>query len=312
MAISMQTLSDALKTYYLPSVIDQLNYKINPFFAEIEKNSEEVTGGKIVQAVRYGRNGGVGARSEEGTLPTPGNRKIKQAEFPTKNLFARISITDKMMKISNNDAGSFINALQQSLDDLLSDAKDNFSRQMFGNGTGRLATCVAASGVTTFGVNSVQYLSEGMFIDIMDNTNAVKVAGREILAIDPDAPTNPTITISGANVTNLVTDYIVISGAYNLELTGLDTVFQSTGLLYNIDRATNKWFTPNFLAINGEISEVKLQEGIDKAEQRVGANIDFFIGSYGVSRAYQFLMNSVKRNIDVMTLKGGWNVKFAA
>lgn len=43
--VSMSTVSDALKLMYLPAMQDQMNYEINPFYAKLEKNSDDMVKG---------------------------------------------------------------------------------------------------------------------------------------------------------------------------------------------------------------------------------------------------------------------------
>lgn len=191
------------------------------------------------------------------------------------------------------------------LEDALTDAKDQLSRMVYGDGTGKLATCTVQTTVTNLVVSSVQYLSEGMLIDIMDNANAVKVSGREITVVD-DA-TN-TITISGAAVSTLGTDSIVVSGSYGLELTGFGAVFTPGNTLYGVNRAQNRWFDPQVMNIAGAISETKLQQATDDAERKAGGNINFYATTYGVRRAYQNLLMGHKRFIEPMKLEAGFEV----
>ena len=120
--ITISTVSDAFKTFYKPVIVDQMNTKINPLLAKIEKNSEEVVGSKIIMAMRYGVNGGVGNRAEDGDLPTPNNRKYKQAEYATKNIFGTLQISEKSIRASANSAGAFTKLLETELDGLLTDA----------------------------------------------------------------------------------------------------------------------------------------------------------------------------------------------
>lgn len=109
--LNMNAASEALKVNYLPALRYQLN-TANPILSVVERNSEAVVGSEIRMALRYGRNGGVGNRAEDGILPTPNSRKTKQASFGTKNLFARIQISDKTMKASRNRDGAFVSLLE--------------------------------------------------------------------------------------------------------------------------------------------------------------------------------------------------------
>jgi hypothetical protein len=301
--LNMTAASEALKINYLPALRYQLN-TANPILSVIERNSESVVGSEIRMALRYGRQGGVGNRAEDGTLPTPNSRKTKQASFTTKNLFARIQISDKTMKASRSRDGAFVSLLEAELEDAQNDAKDSMARQVFGDGTGKLATFAANNAVNTLAVNNTQYFVEGMFIDILDNANAVKVTQREVTAVDDVAGT---ITISGAAVTTAATDYATVFGNYNQELTGFGSVFQNDNTIYGINRAQNKWFNPTIKTGVGSISEVGIQTMIDDVDRKAGGKTNFLLSSYGVRRAYQDLLLATKRTTDVMQLKGGYS-----
>ena len=300
--LNMAAASEALKINYLPALRYQLN-TANPILSVIDRNSESVVGSEIRMALRYGRQGGVGNRAEDGTLPVPNSRKTKQAKFETKNLFARIQISDKTMKASRSRDGAFVSLLEAELEDAQNDAKDSMARQVFGDGTGRLATFSAHTTVNTFTVSNTQYFVEGMFIDVLNNANSVTQSQREVTAVDDVAGT---ITLSGAPFTTVATDYAVVFGNYNQELTGFASVFALNNTIYGIDRNTNKWFNPTVKTATGAISEVGIQRQIDDVDRKAGGKTNFLLSSYGVRRAYQDLLLATKRTTDVMKLKGGY------
>lgn len=294
---------EAFKTWYLPVFQYQLN-TANPILSVIDRDSESVQGKEIVMGLRYGRQGGLGARAEAGALPKANARKTKQAKWETKNLFGRIAITDKSMRASRSERGAFVSLLETDIEDALADAKDDLARQTFGDGIGKMATCTAQTTVTTLVLDSVQFMYEGMIIDIMDVANAVKAGEREITNVDDVARS---ITISGAAITTLVTDYIVRSGNYNMEITGMGAVFTANNTLYGVNRATNKWFNPTIIAAGGNLSEVMLQKGTDETERKAGGKVNFYCSSFGVRRNYQSLLLATKHIVNVMQLEGGYD-----
>lgn len=300
--LNISAAQQALKVFYLPGMTYQLN-TANPFLAVIERDSTSVSGDQIIMALRYGRQGGIGNRADDGILPTPNSRKTKQAQWTTKNIFARIQISDKTMRASRSREGAFVSLLEADLEDAMTDAKDNLARQVFGDGVGILATTAANNNTNTLLIDTVQFLAEGMFIDIVDADGTVKVEQREVTVVDD---TNKTVKISGAAVTTLATDQLVVSGNYGLELTGLGAVFTKDNTIYNIDRSQNKWFNPTVRAVNGEISEVGIQTGFDEVERVAGGKVNFLMSSYGVRRAYQNLLTAQKQIIEVMKLEGGY------
>ncbi|WP_134682570.1 phage major capsid protein [Brevibacillus migulae] len=304
--LNLTRANQALKLFYLDGLREQLNYA-SPILSVIERDSENVFGDKIVMALRYGRNGGIGNRADDGDLPTANSRKTKQAQWDTKNIFARIQITDKTMRASRSNEGAFVSLLEADLEDAQNDAKDNLARQVFGDGKGKLATTAATAASATVQVDNAQYLFEGMIVDVVNPADGVvKHSGLEILEVDDQSAT-PSVKLS-APVTTDADDILVVSGNYGLELTGFGAVFTPDNTLYNINRAQNKWFNPIVKPIGGEISEIGIQELIDEAERRAGGKIDFLSSSYGVRRGYQNLLLATKQIVEVMDLKGGYKV----
>jgi len=303
--LGVQAASEALKLFYLDTLRYQLNTGATPLLAQLERDSQSVEGSQIVMALRYGRSGGIGSGSDIGDLPTPNSRKTKQAKWETKNLYARIMISEKTIKAARSNKGAFANLLTQELDDILQDAKDNLSRQCFGDGNGILATISAVAGnVLTLTAGSVDYFAEGMMIDIHNGSNNTKRNSDpvEVTVVDED---NNKITINSVPTGTAANDFICVQNSYNQELTGLKAVFEASSL-YGIDRSTNKWLNAKRINVNGEISEVKIQEAIDWAFKKAGANINFLVCSDGVRRAYLYLLQSQKRQVNTLELKGGW------
>ena len=302
--ISIANIGEALKTFYLPTVRMQLNENADDFFAAIEKNGEDIESDKITFAMKYGRNGGIGSRADDGDLPLAASRPLKQATMPTKNIFARVQFTDKIMKATRSKLASFVNVMTNELEDAMTDAKDYVSKQVHGSAKGILATCAAGSASASVVVDNCTSLAIGMVIDICDNTGAQKYVGKRIVDVDYDAKS--VVLDTATSGTLLATDVIVTAGSYGLEMTGLKDIFDNTlSKLYGIDRAGNKWLNPITRAINGEIDELKIQEGIDTAQTRTGNVIDFIVTDFGTARAYQYMQQAFKRNVEIMDLKGG-------
>jgi hypothetical protein len=299
--LNITAASEALKLFYLPGLQYQLN-NANPILQVVERDSKSVVGSEIRMALRYGRHGGVGNRADNGDLPVPNSRKTKQAKYETKNIFAHIQISDKTMKASRGD-GAFASLLEADLADAEHDTKDNMARQCFGDGTGKLATLAAATTATTFTVDNVQYLVEGIYVDIIESNGNVKATQREVLEVDDQAKT---VKLSGAGVTTVATDILVVHGNHNQELTGFGAVFKQNNTIYNIDRNTNKWFNPYIAGTIGTLSETKIQKAIDEVDRKAGGKTNFLVSSYGVRRAYQDLMTATKRTVEQMEYKGGY------
>jgi len=310
MSITMSNIGEALKTVYLPTCRYQMNEEADEFVAELEKNDSniEIKSAEIKFAFRYGKNGGVGNRADDGTLPTPNSRKTIQATLPTRNIFARIQFTDKVMKATKASVSSFVDVMTTEVEDAMADAKDSFARQVHGNSAGKLATCAGENSDTaTQTLDNVTYLAIGMVVDVMASNGTVKYDANEIIDIDYDNKNIVFAAVPGG--TTLSTDYLVVTGSAGLELTGLGELFDNTQTnIYGITRASHLWANPIVKAISGEIDELKMQEYIDITRRRTGTKVDFIITDDGTARAYQYMQQVFKRNTEYMTLKGGYDV----
>lgn len=303
--VSMDSINEALKIFYLPGMRYQLDERTTPFYQKIEKTSKNISGTNIELALRYGRQGGIGNRPDDTqNMPTPNPRKTRKAKWGTKNIFTTIRITDKVIKSTKDSKNAFASMLELELEEALTDSKDNFNRQLFGNGTGIMAV-VSESVVSknTVKVDSVRFFAEGQQIDILSNEGIVKVNMREIIIVDDIANT---ITLSGESFTSDVGDIITVNGSYNQELTGLGAIMETDTTIYGIDRKENKWLNPYVKELNGELAFLSMQEMIDRIETRSGNTIDFIMGSYGARRAYAYLFEYGQRTVNTIDLEGGF------
>ena len=184
----------ALKTLYLGAVTEQLNTEINPFLAKIKQSTADVWGKEIRRVARYGINGGIGAGSETGDLPTAAGNNYEQFVSTLKNLYGTIEISDKAMRASANDAGAFVNLLNDEMDGLLKASALNFGRMLFGDGSGRLGRALTANDGNNVKVNN-KYFMTGMLVEIYDEKGAPTALGKRRI-VDWD-PVNCIVTLDG-------------------------------------------------------------------------------------------------------------------
>ena len=307
--IGLAQISDALKNYYIDAIRYQMDERTDPLMAMMEKTAKNIQGDQIVRYLRYGKNGGTGNRIDSGAMPIAGSRKGKQITTDTKNLFGTMLITDKVIKASKGPRGSFISFLETTLEELMADAKENFARQIHGDGSGTIATAKAAgsSTVTVALTNAVdsELFYEGMILDIFDTTGVTqRLDAIELLNVDR---VNGVLTFASAVGTSVVDgDIITVQGSKGLEITGLDKVLEQDTTIYGLDRSANKWFNANVIDLSGAIDEIAIQQGIDTTEIRSGKTPDLMMASYGVRRAYMEYMLTYKRNTNTLDVKGGF------
>lgn len=299
--VTTQTADSVLKSYYLDIVSDQLDKSANPLLAAIRKTTADVWGRDVRKAVRIGVNGGVGAGTEDGALPKAGGNRYAQFVSTLKNLYGTIEISDKAIRSSSTNEGAFVNLLNDEMDGLVKSSSFNFGRMLFGDGSGKLATVTAntVDSVTTYTVDNVQNLAEGMIVDVY--TGATKsAAGVTVTGIDRNTGV---ITFAGGAPSN--GDILVMQNSYGLELTGLGAIFSDSASLYGISRSENPWLNPYRISDVGAISETAIQSAIDAVEENAGGKINFIVCSRGVRRAL-FNVISDYRKTESLELEGGF------
>lgn len=320
--ISLQTADKALKDVYLGVVSDQLNTAVNPLLARIKQTTSDVWGKNIVKMAPYGVNGGIGAGSETGALPTASGNNYEKFTLELKNLYGKIDISDKAIRASMSSAGAFVNLLNAEMEGLIKASSFNMGRMLYGDGKGLLAkitdNTATASGVTTFTVDDVSALAEGMLVDVLTNAGVVKSTAVKITNVNRGSKVI-TVAVTGfaaseLKVTTSQTNqyYFAVQGSYGKELTGLGAIFDTNiSSLYGLKRADNSWMNPyvkncGTAEATAGITDITMQSVIDYLEENFGSSVDFIVCSSGVKRNYQSYLNTYRSNIDVLDLAGGF------
>lgn len=301
--VTLTNAEKALKTFYLDVVTDQLNTKINPFLARMEKTANNVYGNEIHKRVTYSLNGGISACDESGALPTAAGAGYQEFVAKLKNLYGSLEISDKAIRATENNSGAFVNLLEAEIESLLTAAKFHFGRMLMGSDTGILANAVSFSG-NYITVDSVRNFMPGMFIDVIDcTTSAPRFSGRRVTEVDR---TNSRVKLDGtAFGTNAIAagDYLVMQNSFCREIIGLQAIFSDSSKLYGLSRSANKWINP-YKTTSDEISDVIIQRAMDGISDTAMSDVDMLICSPGVRRAYQDYLITNKANVDYVDLDG--------
>lgn len=304
--VTLETAEKALKQVYLGVVADQLNVGVNPLLAKIKQTTSDVWGKEIIKLAPYGLNGGVGAGTETGNLPTAASNNYDRFKLELKNLYGTIELSDKAIRASQSNEGAFVNLLNAEMDGLLKASKFNLGRMLFGDGKGILGKVGVAANSKTITMTSVKNFMEGMVVDIYksaDNSIYSSFAGIRIVGVDRIAKT---VTIDTAtSVAFAVGDYFTVQGSLNNEITGLGAIFEGESL-YGLSKAERSWLVPKNIKNVGKISTGKMQEGIDFVDEVAGSQINFIVCSYDVRRAYLECLALSRTNIDYLNLDGGY------
>ena len=306
MAVNLTNADSALKSIYLDAISHQLDNNVNPLLAAINKSTNDVWGKEVRKLATYGINGGVGAGTEDGSLPASAGNNYKQFVTTLKNLYGVIQISDKAIRASENNAGAFVSLLNSEMESLIRASSFNFGRMLFGNGSGKLANATkVVSGQLL--VDSTKNIIEGMVIDVRDSKGNIYsgISGRKILQIDREANL---VSITGGTIADSTLPegtMITVQGSFGNEITGLDALFNSS-TLYGLSKEENAWMNSYKKENVGEISEIVIQTALDTIEENSGKGVNFIVCSWGVRRALQQLFATNKRVIDNMELNGGF------
>ena len=300
--VTLSSAENALKSVYLGVVANQLNINANPLLGKIKQSTKDVWGKEVRKMAPYGINGGIGAGAETDALPKAAGNNYVQFVTDLKNLYGKIELSDKAIRASENNAGAFVNLLNDEMEGLIKASSFNFGRMLYGDGSGLLATVESfADGAAT--VDTVKNLIEGMVIDVYTaGTKNESKSGARIKYVDR---INKKVFTEN-NVTLEVGDKIYVQNSKDFEITGLGKIFSNSEELYGLSRSEFPWLAPYTKENAGEISDGLIQSAIDFLEEFSGSTVNYIACSSAVRRAYQEYLGAYRRNIDVQELAGGY------
>ena len=294
---SISSAAGILKNWYAGALVSQFNDQI-PLWKNIEKGREKSAGLQVIRALKVRRNPGVGSTSDGGVLPKIGQQTTVQAAIAYKFNYLRFGVTGPMLKASQGDKGAFVSIMEYEMEQGLLDFKTNFNRQLFGDGSGQIATvaanAVATNVITATGIESTMpgnlYLDVGVVIDIYTSAGVLVSSGLQVTAIS--GTDTVTLTLS-ANVTTSATDLIILSGSYQNDVQGLLYTLGSTqtSTIYSVDRSTYTSYQSNIINANGgQLTLDLLQQAWNEGRRRGDAKYNAVFCDYNSERFYNKLL----------------------
>lgn len=305
---NLAELDAILKNQYIGPLNEQLNNDIKLFKRVMGDNDCTVTGKNFTLPLHVSRNEGIGARPEGADLPKAGAQGYKDAIVPMRYLYGVISITGPAIKATKTDKGAFIRAVDSEMRGVTRDLKADINRQLFGDGTGKLAAATAnSSSSATVTVDSVKNLRVGMHIDIFAG-NTASVTDAVITKVDT---ANKTITHDKAAVIP-ASSFVYRHGTKDIEIMGLKGIIADTDPytsgLQNLKVADNSWWKAIVLGNGGTkraLSLPLMRTVIDEVEIAGAGEITAIYTAHGVRRAYEALLQAERQYVNTMKLDGG-------
>lgn len=311
MGSTIASIDATLKEVYEGETRRQLNDEVVAL-KRVQRSSEGVsneTNGKYVTfPVHVRRNGGLGSRNESEALPDAGQQGYAAARLALKSDYMGIELTGHAIDMSDEKPKAFAKALDEEMERSRVDFKKDLNRQIYGNGSGAITTVRAAATSTTIPVVDARLFWVGSnVIDIVTAPSTVAVTGRTVIARDLTPGAN-TITVSGAAVTVAVGQLITLKGSVNREITGLGSIVANTGILYNINPATEPEWTSEVDSNGGSaraLSESLMIRLVDRIRGR-GGKTSAILTDDGSFRAYWALLSQLRGFTNTTKFDGGY------
>ena len=311
MGATLASIDATLKEVYEGDVRRQLQDEIVAL-KRVTRSSDGVsneTNGKYVTfPVHVCRNGGLGSRNEAEALPNAGQQGYASARLALKSDYLGIELTGHAIEMSDTNPKAFAKSLDEEMERGRMDFKKDLNRQIYGNGTGAITTVRAVVTATVIPVVDARLFWVGSdVVDIITAPSTVVAAARTVTARDLTPGAN-TITISGANVTTVVGQYVVRAGSVNREITGLGAIVANSGILYNINPATEPEWTSEIDSNGGTgraLSEGLMVRLVDRIRSR-GGKTSVILTDDGSYRAYWSLLSQLRGFTNTTSFSGGY------
>lgn len=307
----------ALKEVWISETIEDQLYQGNPLLDALERVKPEAENGRVASiTVHTGRNGGYSAVPRGGSteLNKAGKQKTAKAEYLYTHHWFQVELETAVIDETSGKPLAVADAVETEMGGAVDDIKRQLTRQATMDGSALMAQCAVngagtviklLTGQGTFGFDAIQrgWIYPDLFVDIGTKANEVaKAENREITAVS-DSETEPSITISGANIETAETHYVSIANnraaEVSNEMDGLLKLISETTKVGGLDPATIRTWKSSVDATEQDLSLDALYSRQDAVFQSIGEEPDWALTSSKQHRAlYNLLYPSVRFNGD--------------
>lgn len=332
---TLTTFSGAMKTKFIGPIRDQLHSNKVLLFGLRDKQGEgsssdptgsrdwrgiealadgiDFVGNEFRLPLRTSRNQGVGSRSENETLPAPGNEGFVQISEPLRYHYGLFNVTGQVIKASESNEGAFKRALTVEMEGTTDALKRKMNIDAYGDQSGALTLARTAQTSTTLDVDSTIYFQVGEIVDIYDVSGSAYLANaRTVTAV---SRTNRTITISGAAVAVEVGDQIIRASSDSTSVSpnndkakvinGLQNIVDSTGTLHGLNPSSAAYWASTEVAAAGAIvGDTLFRQLLDGIGFESGDDEELvMITTRGIRNRYANTLKQFKRFNDAQSVK---------
>lgn len=308
MGSNTSTVAGILKRVYGDMIAQQQNLKHLTIdkFAKSRKQYNPSGEGFFGAISDYG-NESIGAINETEQFRTVDNENYVQYKVIPKNLVAPVEYSGRLARAAEGNEESFAAAVVDAIDNARERLLKDENRQFFGLGTGLLASPSAnvASNLTSFTVDSAQYLRKNMVIDIFSGATKTVTAAR---IQDVDKQSNVvyfSVSVGSALVTTdqmvkqNIRDSAPTDGKEMIGLRGIVDDGTDLTTFQNIDASANRiWRGVNIAAGSANLTSDLLQRLLDDTQTLGGNEPDLIVMHPKQRRKYLDILVPEKRYLD--------------
>lgn len=308
MAASLTTLSGILKQVYGDGVVVQQNLKRRAM-DEIAKSAKKYNpGGQgFFGAIDVYGNESVGAITELESFRTIDNESYLQYKVVPKVNVAPIQFSGLLSKAADGDEEAFANAVVKEIEMAKTRLMKDLNRQFFGLGNGTLCSPAAnvASNLTSFTVDSAQYLRANMVVDAFNGATKTMDSNR---ILDVDKANNIVYFTNSIGAALITTDVFVkenvrdsapSDGKECMGLRGIIDDGTDLTTFENIDASANRiWRGVRISAASANLTSDLIQRLLDDVAVLGGEEPDSLIAHRKQRRKYLDIVVPEKRFMD--------------
>lgn len=164
MALNYDRITAITRDKYIPKMIDNI-YESSALFAKLKADGKISTwGNKLIQPLRYGKNGARGTYAGHDVLDVTPQDNITAAEFTYKNYYTSIAISGDDERTNSGDE-AVIKLLEDEMRDAEMSMKDQLSTALFTGSTHLIGLDTAVGTGTYGGIDGSTYTWWNSYVD---------------------------------------------------------------------------------------------------------------------------------------------------
>lgn len=333
--MSLATMQELAYDTWEPGLNGQLENDEGYLYPWLEKTNKDVRGRNVYVKLKTGRSTGITNIAEGADMPQAGDPTYDEAKIALSRVAATTEWTlDEIELLDGQDAAAMA-VVDEKLTDLVKSTQREVARQLWSDGSGKLARVASVSGSTatlsavTDSASASQYdrdrglwLEEGaMKVDMVHSgTGAITHSNLGIVDINGNVVTFDASVASGTSSHVLVRSGMAYAsgGSYaSREVPGIRAAVNDSNIYLTLDRSASgmrfwraqviRGTTPGVLS---PISNERILSLIFKVTKKVGAGAlgkDYvFMSNLGVWNAYGELFQGAMRYKAMENLDFGW------